>query len=54
VEEDLTEKLALKVNRFGVSVSYLINFWTPNICMTVQQLTLIHCHTSSQRYLLDI
>jgi polyribonucleotide nucleotidyltransferase len=26
VEEDLTEKLALKVNRFGVSVSYLINF----------------------------
>jgi hypothetical protein len=25
LEEDLTEKLALKVNRFGVSVSYLIN-----------------------------
>jgi hypothetical protein len=25
VEEDLTEKLALKVNRFSVSVSYLLN-----------------------------
>lgn len=30
VEEDLTERLALKVNRFGVSVSYLTN-WMDHI-----------------------
>jgi len=32
VEEDLTEKLALKVNRFCVSDSYLINFMDHILC----------------------